>query len=313
MTTSAAAGATPTAIDARGLSKRYGATQAVADLDLRVETGQVFGFLGPNGAGKTTTIRMLMALQRPTSGRATVLGMDAWQDAVALHRHVGYLPGELALHPRLTGDEHLAWFARARGLRDRTHLHELVERFGAVTDRPARELSTGNRQKIGLVLAFMHRPRLLVLDEPTAGLDPLVRNEFEHLARETVADGRTVFLSSHDLDEVQHVADRVAIIRGGTVVATDSVEGLRRATPQRMEVRFRQPVDPARFAAMPGVVATAGHDGEDGDGTHLSLQVTGDVGPVLRAVADCDPVDVVARHADLDELFLDFYREGTRR
>ena len=306
----------PPAIWTVGLSKRFGATMAVAGLDLHVDAGQVFGFLGPNGAGKTTTIRLLMALQRPTGGRAELFGRSAWDDAPALHRRVGYLPGELTLHPRLTGAQHLAWFAQARRLQDRSRIEQLVERFGAVTDRPARELSTGNRQKIGLVLAFMHRPDLLVLDEPTSGLDPLVRAEFQQLARETVAEGRTVFLSSHDLDEVQHVADRVALVREGAVVATDSVEGLRRATPHRLDVRFRRPVDRDRLAALiglPGVAARGDEAPSAGDRTRVSLQVTGELGPVLQAVGALEPVDVLARHADLDELFLDFYRHGADR
>jgi ABC-type Na+ transport system ATPase subunit NatA len=172
------------AIQTSGLTKAFGRTRAVAGLDLRVGTGEVFGFLGPNGAGKTTTIRMLLALHRPTSGRAAVLGLDPATDSVAIHRRTGYLPGELALYPRMTGQAHIDWFARARGLRDLSLARDLAGRFGAVLDRPARELSTGNRQKIGLILAFMASPELLVLDEPTTGLDPLMQAEFELLVRE---------------------------------------------------------------------------------------------------------------------------------
>jgi beta-exotoxin I transport system ATP-binding protein len=291
------------AAEAFGLTKTYGATQAVVDLRLRVEQGQVLGFLGPNGAGKTTTIRMLLGLQRPTSGRATVLGLDAQRDSVEVHRRIGYLPGELALYPRLTGGQHIDWFARARGERDRSLATELCERFGVVLDRPARELSKGNRQKVGLVLAFMHRPDLVVLDEPTSGLDPLVQDEFERLVRETVAEGRTVFLSSHELDEVQRLADRVAIIRSGRLVATDTVAHLLQDTPLRMDVRFGEPVEPAALASLDGVTVTAR------DGDRLTFQVTGAIGPVLKAIAEHHPVDVLARHADLDELFLELYRE----
>ena len=287
------------------LSKSYGATHALVELDLRVEPGQVFGFLGPNGAGKTTTIRMLLGLQRATSGRARVLGLDAQDDSVEIHRRVGYLPGELALYRRLSGRQHIDWFIRARGERDLSLAHELCDRFAVVLDRPARELSKGNRQKLGLVLAFMHRPELLILDEPTSGLDPLMQDEFERLVREIVAEGRTVFLSSHELDEVQRLADRVAIIRSGRLVASDTVASLQQSTPLRVEARFRRPVDPEPFAHFEGVSVTSR------DGDRLTLQVAGPLAPVLTEIAAHDPVEVLSRHADLDELFLELYRDPT--
>ena len=295
------------AIETFGLTKRYGSVTAVADLSLRVEPGQVFGFLGPNGAGKSTTIRLLMALQRPTQGRATLLGLDAGADSVEVHRRVGYLPGDLELFPRLTGRQHIAWFARARGGVHASQVEQLIERFQVVADRPVRELSKGNRQKIGLVLAFMHEPDLLVLDEPTSGLDPLMQHEFESLLRETTGQGRTVFLSSHELDEVQRIADRVAIIKDGRLVAQDTVDGLRRAAPQRMEVRFRRPVHPGALNAVAGVTVTGS------DGARITLDVTGDIAPVLKVIADHDPVDLISRPADLDELFLGFYRTEVPR
>jgi len=292
-----------TAIETFGLTKRYGGITAVAGLDLRVQTGQVFGFLGPNGAGKSTTIRMLLALQRPTQGRASLLGRDAAADSVEIHRRTGYLPGDLELFPRLTGRQHISWFLRARGVRDDSLAGQLVERFRVVVDRPVRELSKGNRQKIGLVLAFMHRPELLVLDEPTSGLDPLMQHEFENLLRETAGQGGTVFLSSHELDEVQRVTDRIAIIKEGRLVAEDTVDGLRRAAPRTMEVRFRHPVDPAGLRAVPGVRVEAC------DGPQVTLQVTGEIAPVLKIIAGYDPVDLISRPPDLDELFLGFYRD----
>jgi beta-exotoxin I transport system ATP-binding protein len=291
-------------IETAGLTKQYGSVAAVSDLDLRVEPGQVFGFLGPNGAGKSTTIRMLLALQRPTKGRAALLGLDAGADSVEIHRRTGYLPGDLELFPRLTGRQHITWFARARAIDDRSLADQLVDRFKVVVDRPVRELSKGNRQKIGLVLAFMHRPELLVLDEPTSGLDPLMQHEFEALLREIAAEGRTVFLSSHELDEVQRSADRIAIIKEGRLVAEDTVEGLRRAAPQKMEVRFRRPVDQAELSALSGVTVTGS------DGPQVTLSVTGEIGPLLKVIASHDPVDLISRPADLDELFLDFYRES---
>ena len=292
------------AVETFGLTKRYGSISAVSDLSLRIEPGQVFGFLGPNGAGKSTTIRMLMALQRPTEGRVSVLGFDAQADSVAVHRRIGYLPGDLELFPRLNGRQHISWFARSRGLDDRSLAERLVDRFQVVTDRPVRELSKGNRQKIGLVLAFMHRPELLVLDEPTSGLDPLMQREFENLLQETAADGRTVFLSSHELDEVQRSAHRIGIIREGRLVAEDTVEGLRRAAPRKMEIRFRRPVDQAELSSLRGVTVTAA------DGPRVTLDVTGEIGPVLRVIAGHDPVDLTSRPADLDELFLGFYRQS---
>jgi len=295
------------AIETFGLTKRYGSTPAVTDLSLRVERGQVFGFLGPNGAGKSTTIRMLLALQRPTAGRAALLGLDAAADRVEVHRRVGYLPGDLELFPRLTGRQHITWFARARSADPDTVARQLIDRFQVVVDRPVCQLSKGNRQKIGLVLAFMHRPELLVLDEPTSGLDPLMQHEFESLLRETVAEGRTVFLSSHELAEVQRVAGRIGIIRKGRLVAEDTVDGLRRAAPQKMEVRFRQPVDPAELSTVSGVTVTAS------DGPRVTLDVTGEIGPVLRVIASHDPVDLISRPPGLDELFLGFYRDSPER
>ncbi len=292
------------AIETSGLTKTFGRTRAVASLDLRVEAGEVFSFLGPNGAGKTTTIRMLLALHRPSSGRAAVLGLDPAADSIAIHRRTGYLPGELALYPRMTGQRHIDWFARARGVADLSLARELTGRFRAVLDRPARELSTGNRQKIGLILAFMARPELLVLDEPTTGLDPLMQHEFERLVRETAAEGRTVFLSSHELDEVQRLADRVAIIKDGRLITTQTVDALRASAPRTMQVTFRRPVNPAVFAGLAGATVTAS------DGSRLDLEVTGPIGPLLRLIADHDPADLTSRHADLDELFLGFYRDA---
>jgi len=292
------------AIETFGLTKRYGTTTAVADLSLRVEPGEVFGFLGPNGAGKSTTIRMLLALQRPTRGRARLLGFDAAADSAEVHRRTGYLPGDLELFPRLTGSQHIAWFARARGGVDASLVEQLIERFQVVADRPVRELSKGNRQKIGLVLAFMHRPELLVLDEPTSGLDPLMQHEFENALREVASQGRTVFLSSHELDEVQRIANRIGIIKQGRLVAEDTVDGLRRAAPQKMEVRFRRPVDPATLSTVTGVTVTGS------DGPRMTLEVTGEIAPALRVIASHDPVDLLSRPANLDELFLSFYRES---
>ncbi len=243
----------PNAIETHELTKRYGQARGIVSLDLEVPPGEVFGFLGPNGAGKSTAIRTLLDFQRPTSGTAEVLGLDSRRDSVAIHRRVGYLPGDLRLFDTMTGAHHVGWFSRARGGHDEALTATLVERFDIDLERPVNQLSKGNRQKVGLLLAFMHRPELLILDEPTSGLDPLVQAEFELLLRETVDDGRTVLLSSHSLDEVQRVADRVAIIREGELVVTDTVESLRAKAPRVMTLTFPQPVDPGRFRALPEV------------------------------------------------------------
>lgn len=286
------------------LTRMFGSRRGVTEISFEVAAGEVFGFLGPNGAGKSTTIRLLLGLYRPTSGRMGVLGFDPARDSVAIHRRVGYLSGELALYPRLTGRDHLHRLGQLRDIRDTRYRDELVERFGAELDRPVRALSKGNRQKIGLVLAFMHRPDLLILDEPTSGLDPLLQDEFISLVRETVAEGRTVFLSSHELDEVQRLVDRVSIIRDGQIVVTDTVEGLRRSSPRTVEFRFQHAVAPDAFAGLAGVRVL--HCADD----RVSLAVTGPVARLLRVAAELNAVDVTARPADLDELFLTYYRNG---
>ena len=289
------------AVETRGLTKTYGDVRALTELTLDVNPGEAFGFLGPNGAGKTTAIRLLLALQRPTRGRARVLGLDAQDDAVAIHKRIGYLPGELRLYERMTGLQHIEWFQRLRGIPNDPLAEQLASRFEAVLDHPVRELSKGNRQKIGLVLALMTQPEIAILDEPTSGLDPLMQREFERVVREIVSDGRTVFLSSHDLDGVQRIADRVAIIRSGRLVAIDSVDRLRATSPRRIEATFTTVVDPGWFAVLDGVRVTSW------DGMHISLHVTGPLAPVLQVLADREPADLSIGHTDLEELFLQFY------
>lgn len=291
-------------VETRRLSKQFGVNRGIDDVSLEVRVGEVFGFLGPNGAGKSTTIRLLLGLYRPTSGQVRVFDLDPGSEAAKVNRMTGYLPGELSLYPRLTGRQHLDRFASVRSMTDTSYRDELVERFNVELDRPVRTLSKGNRQKIGLVAAFMHRPDLLVLDEPTAGLDPLLQDEFVHLVRESVTAGQTVFLSSHELDEVQRVVDRLAIIKDGRIVVTDSIDGLRRNAPRTIEFRFPAPIDPQRFAGQPGVAVLAGTDAS------VTLSLTGPVAGVLRIAADLDALDVSARPADLDELFLSYYRTG---
>jgi ABC-2 type transport system ATP-binding protein len=209
------------AVETSGLTKYYGKHRGVVGLDLEVRAGEVFGFLGPNGAGKTTTIRLLLDLLRPSSGSATVLGRDARRCGVEMRRQVGFTPGELALFPKLTGHETLRFLANLRGDVEWAYVDELVERLGAELDQKVRELSTGNKRKLSLIQAFMHRPALLILDEPTAGLDPLMQNEFNRLIADVRERGQTVFLSSHVLPEVRQLCDRVAFVRRGELVAVE--------------------------------------------------------------------------------------------
>jgi ABC-2 type transport system ATP-binding protein len=294
------------AIETDALSKTYkGGVAALVDLDLTVETGEVFGFLGPNGAGKSTTIRLLLDLIRPTAGRATLLGRDSRRDGVELRRRLGYVPGDVRLYDRLTGREQLDSLARLRGDSDATLRDELVERFDVPLDRPIRELSKGNRQKLGVVQAFMHRPQLLILDEPTGGLDPLLQEEFRILVRETVEEGRTAFLSSHSLDEVQHVADRIGIIRSGRLIDVDTVHSLRERAPRHVQITFTAPVDSSPFAAIDGVRV------QQVDGNVLRLAApAAAMNAVVKAAARHELADLVSAPAELEEIFLELYRES---
>jgi ABC-2 type transport system ATP-binding protein len=293
------------AVETSGLSKTYGGgVRALVDLDLRVERGEVFGYLGPNGAGKSTTIRLLLGLIHPTSGRASIHGLDTRANGVAARALAGYLPGDLRLADRLTGREQLDSLARLRGAVDERLRDELCERLDVVLDRPIRQLSKGNRQKLGLVQAFMHRPQVVVLDEPTAGLDPLLQGEVRTLLRETAADGRTVFLSSHSLDEVQHVADRVGILRTGRLVDVDAVESLRERSLRHVAITFAAQVDAAELSGLDGVRVTA----VDGPLVHLSAPETA-MDAVVKAAARHEVVDLVSQPADLEEIFLELYRE----
>jgi ABC-2 type transport system ATP-binding protein len=296
----------PPAIETVGLSKTYGGkVRALVDLDLRVEPGEVFGYLGPNGAGKSTTIRLLLGLIHATSGRASVLGLDTRADGVASRRRVGYLPGDLRLAGRLTGEQQLASFARLRGEVDEKLRDELCERLDLDLERPVRHLSRGNRQKVGLVQAFMHRPDVVVLDEPTAGLDPLLQSEVRALLRETVRDGRTAFISSHSLDEIQHVADRVGIIRAGRLVEVDQVENLRERSLRHVTITFADAVAASAFSTLDGVRVTS----TDGSVLRLSAPETA-MDALVKAVAQHSVVDFVSQPADLEEIFLELYREA---
>jgi ABC-2 type transport system ATP-binding protein len=288
-----------------GLSKDYGAGRGLFGLDLEVEQGEVFGFLGPNGAGKSTTMRLLLDLIRPSSGSARVVGLDTVKDSLEIRRRVGFLPGDLALYPKLTGRAMLDYLAELRGGVDPRTRDALVERFGADIDRPVRQLSTGNRQKLGLVQAFMHEPELLILDEPIAGLDPLVQQSFHALLGEVSAQGRTVFLSSHTLSEVERVTHRLAILRQGRLVVVDSLENLRKVAVQRLEIEFAQPVDPGQFRALPGVTEV------NADGRTVTVGFEGSADAVVKAAAAHEVLAIRPREEDLEDIFLHYYRAET--
>jgi ABC-2 type transport system ATP-binding protein len=293
------------AICTSGLTKRYDETVALDGLDLAVEPGEVYGYLGPNGAGKTTTIRLLLGLLRPSGGRAELFGVDAWADPVAAHRRIAYVSAEPHLWPSLTAAETLEFLARVRGGADAAYRDVLVERFQLEADKKVRALSHGNHQKVQLVAAFASRADLLVLDEPTGGLDPLMEMAFRETVREAKARGQTVFLSSHILSEVEAVCDRVGILRGGRLVDEGTLAELRHLGAQTVEVTFAGPV-PA-LPQIDGVaVAAAGENA-------LSFEVTGSVAPLLSALAGKDVVSLRSREPSLEEIFLHHYEDGDGR
>ncbi|MGO9760410.1 MAG: ABC transporter ATP-binding protein [Solirubrobacteraceae bacterium] len=286
-----------------GLSKDYGCGRGLFDLDLEVRQGEVFGFLGPNGAGKSTTMRLLLDLIKPSSGSARVLGLDSRTQSLEIRRRVGFLPGDLALHPKLTGKAVLDYLAKLRGGSvERRTRESLVERFDADLSRPVRELSTGNRQKLGLVQAFMHEPELLILDEPIAGLDPLVQQSFHALLGEVSAQGRTVFLSSHTLSEVERVTHRLAILRQGRLVVVDSLENLRKVAVQRLEIEFGAAVAADEFRALPGVRDVSAN------GQTLTVAFEGSADAVVKAAASHEVRAIRPRQDDLEEIFLRYYQ-----
>jgi ABC-2 type transport system ATP-binding protein len=285
------------------LAKHFGEVKAVDGLDLEVAHGEVFGFLGPNGAGKTTTIRLLLDFLRPTRGTTTLLGGSGADPEV--RRRIGYLPADLALDPRYTGSDVFEFFGGLRGTVDDQKKTELIERFGLDPRRPIRELSTGNRRKVGIVQAFMHRPDLLILDEPTSGLDPLLQHEFHTLVGEETARGVTVFLSSHVLPEVEVLAHRVGIISRGRLITVADIGELRQKARQRIEIRFARDVDATEFEGLPGVSDVTASDAT------LHLTIDGPVDPVIKAAARHEVARIISHEADLEDVFLELYGEGS--
>jgi ABC-2 type transport system ATP-binding protein len=287
------------------LTKQYGRRRGLAGLDLSVTTGEVFGFLGPNGAGKTTTIRLLLDLIRPSGGTMSVLGLDPGRDGVALRRRIGYLPGEFTVDGRQSARELLTYLGNLRGGVAAGRIRGLADRLELDLSARIRSLSRGNRQKVGLIQAFMHEPELLIFDEPTSGLDPLQQQEFVAMVRQARAAGQTVFMSSHVMSEVQQTADRVGIIREGRLVAVEQVEALREQAMRTVEVHFAEPVAPTSFMGLRGVSDVAVTDGT------LHCRLVGRADGLVKALAQHPVISLLVEEPDLEEIFVTYYREET--
>jgi ABC-2 type transport system ATP-binding protein len=291
------------AIEIEQLTKRYGSVAAVDGLDLTIEAGEVFGYLGPNGAGKSTTIAILLGLIRATSGSARIFGRDVWREAPELHRRVAAVPSEANLWPSLTGEEALRFLGNVHGSVDEAYRSQLIERFQLVTDKKIRAYSHGNRQKVLLIAALASRPDLLILDEPTTGLDPLMEQVFQAAVREAAANGQTVLLSSHILSEVEAVCDRVAMLREGRLIETGHLDVLRGLVALRVHAAFDGPV--------PDLGGVAGVTNVEVDGRTVECEVAGSVEPLLRALADGGAVRLTTREPSLEELFVSHYGAGS--
>ena len=288
-------------IEVDHLTKRYGKHRGVKDLTFSVEPGEIFGFLGPNGAGKTTTIRVLIGLLKATGGQARIFGGDCWQRAARLHRSIAFIPGDLRLYEGMSVLEFLRFMARLHGGVRRGRIEGLADRLELELHRKIKHLSKGNRQKVGLVQALMHEVPLFVLDEPSSGLDPLMEVTFLDLLREERGAGRSVFLSSHNLSEVEKVCDRVAIIRDGRLVALEHIDVLKAKRVRQMSIVFRQPVDPHAFEADGIVVVDRGE-------RRVTLRVRGDINPVIRTLARYDVEDLTFSEPSLEDVFLHYYQ-----
>ncbi len=290
-------------IETHRLAKRYGTIHALGGIDLRVPQGSIFGFLGPNGAGKTTTMRILVGLLRPTTGRADVLGLDAVRSSTEIRRHIGYLPGDVRLYEWMTGRQLLTFCDTARGGGAEKEIKRLRGQFDLNLDRRIRDYSRGMKQKLGLIAALAHRPKLLILDEPTTALDPLVQQTLYDELRATAADGRTVLFSSHTLSEVELLCDRVAIIRDGLLIEDDTIERLRGRAVRHVTLRLRAGAA-AELRLPDGAFAAALHDGE------ISMSWKGEIGPLIGWLAGLDLADVAIGPPDLEDLFAAYYRDS---
>ncbi len=293
-----------TIIQTNQLTKSYGRSRGIIDVTFAIEEGEVFGFLGPNGAGKTTTMRVLMGLLRANSGIATIGGLDCWKESTEVKKLVGYLPGEFSFDPGLRGAQILEYLGHLRGGVNQTYLRQLVERLGLDPSKRFREYSHGNKQKVGLVQAFMHKPRVLILDEPTSGLDPLNQQEFYKMVTEVRAGGRTVFLSSHILPEVEQTCDRVAIIREGQLVKIDHVSSLKDLRHQHeVEISFTSPASVEWFKHVAGVTGVV----KAADEHTLHLNVQGALTEIIRIAGEHHATNMATHEPSLEEVFLRFY------
>jgi ABC-2 type transport system ATP-binding protein len=295
----------PPVIVADRLTKYYGKSRGVEDLSFEVRQGEVFGFLGPNGAGKSTTIRTMLDLIRATSGRLSVFGLDTRRDAPRIHRRVGYMPGEFGLYERLTGEQYLRDFSGFRGGVDQDYVREVAKRVKLDLDVRIKSLSHGNKRKVGLVQAFMAQPELLVLDEPTQGLDPLVQQEFYSLVDEARVRGHTVFMSSHVMPEVERVCDRVAIIREGRLITIDDVGELKAKALRKISLHFGEPIAAAAFTSLPSVVSADTRGGDE-----IELTVRGTLDAVVKEAARYEIINISTHEPSLEDIFLDVYRNG---
>jgi ABC-2 type transport system ATP-binding protein len=292
------------AIQVQGLTKFYGKVHALKGIDLQVKRGEIFGFLGPNGAGKTTTIRCLLDMIRPDSGKALILGHDPQVDPVAVQCCTGYLPGEMQFYENLTVERQLRFFSDMRnGRSEWKHSLQLAERLDLNLKQQIKNLSKGNKQKLGVVQALMHRPELLILDEPTSGLDPLMQHEVLSILREAHEAGATVFFSSHIMSEVESVAQRVAIIRSGEIIEVAQTESLTRRALNRLTVRFKKAVEISELGRLPGV-AVISQVGQ----TTARLQVTGDMEDLAHALGQLPVLDFETERPTLEEVFLTYYK-----
>jgi ABC-2 type transport system ATP-binding protein len=289
------------AVRTRDLTKHYGATVGIEALDLEVAPGAVFGFLGPNGAGKTTTIRLLVGLLRPTRGSAEIVGHDVWSERRAVHRIIGYLPGDFVAYPDTTGRQYLEYLGDLRGGVARSRIDGLADRLELDLHRRIGDLSSGNRQKVGLVQAFMHDPQVLVLDEPTSGLDPLMQRTFLAMTREVRDAGRTVFLSSHVLSEVEHIADVVGIVRDGRLAVVEQVAALKARAVRRLDLTFVGPPPIGALRTQLGVREVRG------DGRRVHVVAEGSLEGLMRVAGAAGLENVVTHEADLEQIFLDYY------
>ncbi len=290
-----------TLIRTRGLTKYYGESLGIADLDLEIRAGEVFGFLGPNGAGKTTTIRTFLDFIRPTRGTTTIFGMDAQKDSVKIKKKIGYLPGELELYKKLTGFEFLRYFSNLRGGVKWAYVEELAQRLDFDMNKPARSLSSGNKHKLGLIQAFMSEPELLILDEPTTGLDPLMQQEFYKMILEAKGKGQTAFISSHILPEVEKVCDRVAFIRKGRLIDVKEVSDLKSQAFRHIEIFFGQPVSREEFIGLAGVKDVTTDD------AMLRCTVSGSLDAVIKKAAKFEVINVISEEPNLEDIFLTYY------